>query len=555
MPAPSAPAQAAPAPAAADIRDPQHFALVLRAWEATTTERTLKDVLAAVTCVLTPVVPYIGLGIVAFDAPGSIPYALHHVEMGAMDPAKVAAMRAAQAQAQAQANGGPPVPARPRAPYDGSSFNDTLNAGRPFTCDDLMTKAAWLEHEAKLAMVGIRAYTAVPLVVQGRRIGNAMFCRMAAVPFTPPQVRLLADVGRALAVAVANALANEEIKRLRDQLEAENVALRAQLAQPPSFGDIVGASPALRRVLDAVEQVAGTSATVLITGETGTGKEMIVRALHRLSGPGRNRAPLVKINCAAVPSTLIAAELFGHERGAFTGATERRKGRFEQAHGGTLFLDEVGELPPDVQILLLRVLQEREFERLGGQETIRVDVRLVTATNRDLAEDVRAGRFRRDLFYRLNVFPIPLPPLRERPEDIPLLAAHFADTYARRLNRTIDRIDRRTLQLLERYSWPGNVRELEHVIERAVILARNGTLRVERATLAGGLAGALPDGDLGEDLRGREREALESALRASGGRVSGADGAAARLGLPASTLEFRIKRLGIDKFRFRRTAG
>jgi formate hydrogenlyase transcriptional activator len=539
-------AVAAAAALQGDISDPQHFALVLRAWEATTTERTLKDVLAAVTCVLTPVVPYVGLGIVVFDAPGSIPYVLHHVEMGPMDPEKIAAMRAAQAKSA------PPAPARREAPYAGSAFNETLNAGRPFTCDDLMAKPAWLKHEGKLALVGIRAYTAVPLVVQGRRIGNAMFCRQAAVPFTPPQLRLLADVSRALAVAVANALANEEIKRLRDQLEAENVALRAQLAQPPSSGDIVGASPALRRVLDAVAQVAETSATVLITGETGTGKEMIVRALHRLSGPGRSRAALVKINCAAVPQTLIAAELFGHERGAFTGATERRKGRFEQAHGGTLFLDEVGELPPDVQVLLLRVLQERELERLGGRETIRVDVRLVTATNRDLAEDVRAGRFRRDLFYRLNVFPIHLPPLRERPEDIPLLTAHFADVYARRLNRTIDRIDRRTLRLLERYSWPGNVRELEHVIERAVILSRNGTLRVDRETLAGGLAGALPDGDISEQLRARERDALEAALHASAGRISGPTGAAARLGLPASTLEFRIKRLGIDKFRFRR---
>jgi formate hydrogenlyase transcriptional activator len=525
----------------------EHYAIVLRAWEATTMERTLKDVLAAVTTVLTPVVPYVGLGIVAFDSPGSFPYALHHVDLGPMDAPKVMQMRAAHAE------GRPPLPARPAASYDGSAFNAALNAGHPFTCDDVMAKSTWLEHESKLVMVGIRAYTAVPLVVQGRRIGNAMFCRREPDPFTPPQVRLLADASRALAVAVANAMANEEIKRLRDQLEAENVALRAQLAQPPSFGDIVGTSPALRRVLESVEQVAETGATVLVSGETGTGKEMIVRALHRLSG--RPRAPLVKINCAAVPQTLIAAELFGHERGAFTGATERRKGRFEQAHGGTLFLDEVGELPPDVQVMLLRVLQEREFERLGGQETVRVDVRLVTATNRDLVDDVRAGRFRRDLFYRLNVFPIHLPPLRERPEDVPLLAAHFAETYGRRLNRPIDRIDRRSLHLLESYSWPGNVRELEHVIERAVILARNGTLRVDRSALAGsGLIGALRDGDLSADLRTREREALEAALSASGGRVAGPGGAAASLGLPASTLEFRIKRLGIDKFRFRRPA-
>jgi len=250
-----------------------------------------------------------------------------------------------------------------------------------------------------------------------------------------------------------------------------------------------------------------------------------------------------------VPETLLASELFGHERGAFTGATGRRKGRFEQANGGTLFLDEVGDLSPEAQVMLLRVLQEREFERVGGNQTLRVDVSLVAATNRDLAEDVRAGSFRSDLYYRLNVFPIHMPPLRDRPEDIPLLVEHFAARYGTRFGRSIAGIDRRTMNLLASYDWPGNVRELENVVERAVITSRNGTLRVEREAL---LAGSSMVRDLDTQLKTQEREAIEAALSASRGRVSGPTGAAIRLGMPASTVEFRIKRLGIDKFRYRR---
>jgi formate hydrogenlyase transcriptional activator len=254
------------------------------------------------------------------------------------------------------------------------------------------------------------------------------------------------------------------------------------------------------------------------------------------------------VHCAAIPNTLLASELFGHERGAFTGASERRKGRFEKAHGGTLFLDEVGELPPDAQVMLLRVLQEREFERLGGGETVHVDVRVVAATNRDLGDEVRSGRFRDDLYYRLNVFPIHLPPLRERIEDIAPLAARLAAKHARRLNRTVERIDKTSLRLLEGYDWPGNVRELENVVERAIIVSRHGTLRIERGFLGNA---AMNKSAVGQHLRNEERGAIESALRLSHGRISGPTGAATRLGLPASTLEFRIKRLGIDKFSFR----
>jgi formate hydrogenlyase transcriptional activator len=280
-------------------------------------------------------------------------------------------------------------------------------------------------------------------------------------------------------------------------------------------------------------------------GETGTGKELLARAVHQRSR--RAAKPFVEINCAAVPETLLASELFGHERGAFTGALERRAGRFEQADGGTLFLDEIGELPPEMQVLLLRVLQTREVQRLGGSGAIPTDVRIVAATNRDLTGDVADGRFRSDLFYRLNVFPVHVPPLRERPEDIGLLTAHLAAKYAARFGRRVSRIDRRSLQLLEAHPWPGNVRELENLVARAVIVAEDEVLRIPRQMLAG----ASPARRLDADLQQSEREAIEAALQTCRGRVAGADGAARRLGLAPSTLESRIQRLGIDKHRFR----
>ena len=337
------------------------------------------------------------------------------------------------------------LPVRTEVPYEGSDLWREHRAGLPYACADLLQKDAWLPHEFRLAAVGVRAYAACPLNVLGKPVGVAVFCRGAPMTFTPQQLTVLSDVSRALAVAVANAMANEEIRKLREQLEAENISLRAQLGQAPWFEGIVGDSQALRSALDAVEQVAATDATVMITGETGTGKELIARALHRRSP--RAHGPLIMVNCSAIPETLLASELFGHERGAFTGAVDRRKGRFEQAHGGTLFLDEVAEMPQETQVLLLRVLQEHEFERLGGVETLRVDVRIVAATNRDLAEHVRDGRFRNDLYYRLNVFPIRMPALRERREDIPLLVAHFAAKHGARFGRVISRIERAHAQV------------------------------------------------------------------------------------------------------------
>ncbi len=504
--------------------------LVLQVWEAVNTARDLDGVLAAVAGLLLPAVNFQGIAIVTFGESKARPFALHIVGHG--QPIRV------------QGNVPRPHP-HPSIPYSGSELEKKVKSQSAYSCPDLQKKEAWLPHEFRLAAAGLRAYAAIPLMVRGTALGLAAFTRRAPRAFSAEELSMLVQVSTAIGVAVANALANEEIRNLRDQLEAENLALRSQLGQARGFDEIIGDAPSLRAVLEAVEQVAPTSANVLITGETGTGKELVARAIHNLSP--RAEAPLVAVNCAAIPATLIASELFGYERGAFTGALERRKGRFEQAHGGTLFLDEIGDLPAEVQIALLRVLQERRFERLGGTQSIGVDVRVITATNRDLAEEVRAGRFRSDLFYRLNVFPIRMPALRDRREDIAPLVAHFAAKYGARFGRGITRIDRRSMKALESYAWPGNVRELENIIERAVILARDGILRVDLDELPGWSAA----GNMPADLLAREREAIQLALRNSAGRVSGPRGAAVSLGVPASTLESRIKRLGIDKFRYR----
>jgi len=530
----------------------RRHSLVLRAWEVINSERELQGVLEAVADVLVPVVPFVGIAIIAPEARQDAPWAMHVVgeprrDCESVDDLEHRIVAAADRERMKATDPASRTILEKRLiSYEGSELDGVEKADQPYICNDLMAKEAWFPHEFKLAAAGIQAYTAIPLQARGRRIGVLVFSRAKPDPFMAEQMTILVDVSRAIAVAVANALANEEIARLRDQLEAENVALRDQLSRITKFEEMVGDSPSLRRALEAVEQVAATDATVLIAGETGTGKELIARAIHQRSH--RAKGPLVKFNCAAIPETLLASELFGHERGAFTGAIERRKGRFEHAQGGTLFLDEIGELPPELQVMLLRVLQEREFERLGGDDTIHVDVRIVAATNRDLMDDVRAGRFRSDLYYRLNVFPLRLPPLRERSGDIPLLAAHFAAKHAERFGRAIKRIDRRSMKLLESHHWPGNVRELENVIERAIILSRDGVLRVERDALPH----ANLAGNMDERLRAQEREAIEAALRASRGRISGPNGAARALGLAPSTLDLRIKSLGIDKFHYRR---
>ena len=344
----------------------------------------------------------------------------------------------------------------------------------------------------------------------------------------------------------------DEIRALRDQLYKENVALREEIDITRMFEEIVGSSPALQSVLSRVAKVAPADSTVLITGETGTGKELIARAIHKRSG--RSSRAFVSLNCAAIPRDLIASELFGHEKGAFTGATQRRVGRFESAEGGTIFLDEVGELPAEIQVALLRVLQEREFQRVGGNESFKTNVRVVAATNRDLQGAIVEGRFREDLFYRLNVFPIEVPPLRERKEDIPLLVQYFAERYASKAGKNITNINKKSMEALHSYTWPGNIRELQNVIERSVVICDTDTLFVDeswlgRRTPASVEGTALP---LTEKLSVQERQMIEAALADSNGRVSGPRGAAAKLGIPQSTLDSKIKALKIDKQRFRK---
>src|SRR5882724_11755398 len=345
----------------------------------------------------------------------------------------------------------------------------------------------------------------------------------------------------------------DDRKRAEERLREENVALREEIDKASMFEEIVGSSPALTAVLSRVSKVASSDSTVLITGETGTGKELLARAIHRRSQ--RASRAFVAVNCAAIPHDLIASELFGHERGAFTGATQRRLGRFELADGGTIFLDEIGELSPEMQIALLRVLQEHEFERLGGTGSIRTNVRVIAATNRDLQAAIVAGIFRSDLFYRLNVFPIEVPPLRERQEDIPLLVKYLIDRYARKAGKNIRGVNKRSLELLQSYPWPGNVRELQNVIERSVIVCETENLLVDESWLSRQPHATRRKSELGLSRKpaAQEKEIIEAALRESEGRVSGQSGAAAKLGVPGSTLESKIRSLKINKNRFKTT--
>jgi transcriptional regulator with GAF, ATPase, and Fis domain len=394
-----------------------------------------------------------------------------------------------------------------------------------------------------------RSVLCIPLLKQTRLAGILYLENsLTSDAFTPARMALLEVLASDAAISLENARLYYEISELKDQLYKENLVLRDEVDRTSMFEEIVGTAPALKTVLARVAKVARTDSTVLIAGETGTGKELVARAIHRRSS--RASKSFVGVNCAVVPRELIASELFGHEKGAFTGATQRRLGRFELAHGGTIFLDEVGELPMETQVALLRVLQEREFERVGGSTSIRVDVRVVTATNRDLQSAVEAGTFRSDLFYRLNVFPIEVPALRERADDIPLLVEYFIDRYARKAGKTLRRVNKRTLERLRSYPWPGNVRELQNVIERSVIVCDTDEFTVDESWLTArpAIEGRLA---LSGTIAAHEKAVIEDALRACGGRVYGPSGAAERLGIPRSTLESKIRALRINKHRFR----
>jgi formate hydrogenlyase transcriptional activator len=428
-------------------------------------------------------------------------------------------------------------------PFDSSLSGRVLRSGKPWVGDvDELFKSGF--HPQIAIEEGLQTLCILPLIRGNRVLGVLSLARLQKNAFTQPDVDFLSQIAGQIAIAIDNALAYRQISELKDQLTQEKLYLEGELRSEMNFEEIIGNSTALRKVLHQVEAVGPTGSTVLIYGETGTGKELIARAVHNLSD--RHANAFVKLNCAAIPTGLLESELFGHERGSFTGAVTQRIGRFELASPGTIFLDEVGEIPLDLQPKLLRVLQEREFERLGSSRTLRTDARLIAATNRDLAAMVGEQTFRSDLFYRLNVFPIRVPALRERTEDIPFLVRHFAQYFARNMKKQIDTISSETMSALVRYPWPGNIREMQNVIERAVILSRGPVLHIPSADLKS----RIPDG--GETngfatLEEVERKHILSVLEQTNWVFGGPHGAAVRLGLKRATLQFRMQKLGITR--------
>jgi len=393
----------------------------------------------------------------------------------------------------------------------------------------------------RLAAAGLKSLCCIPLITRNRVLGTLNIGSTKEDAFTPADVDFLTQVASQAAIAIENATAFQEIAQLKDRLAEEKLYLQDEIRTERNFGEIIGDEPAFRGVLEQVATVAPTDASVLILGETGTGKELIARAIHDLSG--RRERTFVKLNCAAIPTGLLESELFGHERGAFTGAIAQKVGRFELANKGTLFLDEVGDIPLELQPKLLRALQEHEFERLGSVRTIKVDVRLVAATNRDLSQMIAGREFRSDLYYRLSVFPLSLPPLRERTGDIPKLVRYFTQKYARRMNRRIETIPSATMEALAGYGWPGNVRELENLMEGAVILTRGTALEIPMAELRA----ATPDTPSPVTLEDAERDHIRRVLEQAAGVVGGPNGAAARLGMKRTTLQSKMKKLGIAR--------
>ncbi|HZP64477.1 MAG TPA: sigma 54-interacting transcriptional regulator [Terriglobales bacterium] len=425
-------------------------------------------------------------------------------------------------------------------PIEGSTPGDAFKSGKPVIVNRLDPSELPPEMLKKASAEGLNSFCDIPLISRDRLLGVLAVGRRHENGFDDDEVAFLIQAANQVAIGVENALTYKEITELKDKLAQEKLYLEDEIRGEMDFEGIVGQSSALRHVLQLVETVAPSNSTVLLLGETGTGKELIARAIHERSR--RKDRTFVKINCAAIPTGLLESELFGHERGAFTGAITQKIGRLELADQGTLFLDEVGDIPIDIQPKLLRALQEREFERLGSTRTKKVDVRLVAATNRDLEKMIESREFRQDLFYRLNVFPIRIPPLRERPDDIPLLVRYFAQKYARRMEKQIESVPTTTMKTLSKWHWPGNIRELENFIERSVILTHGSALQV-------------PVGEFAEQAKvvtvathtdSAERNQILEILKETGGRVAGPKGAAARLGLKRTTLISRLKKLGID---------
>jgi formate hydrogenlyase transcriptional activator len=438
---------------------------------------------------------------------------------------------------------------------EGSPSGAALRTMKPLTLRSPFI--GWLNYPIVQTAVreGLKSFCFLPLISRNRAIGTLVLARLRDDAFSDADIEFLGQVANQIALAVENALAYREIRELKEQLSKEKLYLEDEIRSEMNFAQIIGSSASLRRALKRVETVAPTDSTVLIYGETGTGKELIARGIHDLS-PRRSK-PFVKLNCAAIPTGLLESELFGHEKGAFTGAIAQRIGRFEVADGGTIFLDEIGEIPLELQTKLLRVLQEREFERLGSSRTIRTDARLIAATNRNLEAMVSEQKFRSDLFFRLDVFPVHVPPLRERQGDIPLLVRHFTQEFSRRMKKVIETIPSAAMDALCRYHWPGNIRELQNVIERAVITSTGLALRIDVADLKFPKAGTAPaekpasprspNAPLHNVLEETERQQILRALKQSNWIVAGPNGAAAHLGMNRSTLQVRIRKLGISR--------
>jgi formate hydrogenlyase transcriptional activator len=427
-------------------------------------------------------------------------------------------------------------------PVEGTLIGDILKKGMSEVSDFSDPSLKLPEEEAAFIHAeGIRFGYACPMYVHNRKLGVFSLVRKTNTQFTPDDVEMADMVAQQVAIALSNACAYKDIADLKDRLATEKVYLEDEIRSELNFSEIIGKSAALRNVLKQIETVAPTDSTVLIYGETGTGKELIARAIHDRSR--RRTGTFVKLNCAAIPTGLLESELFGHERGAFTGAISQRIGRFELANHGTIFLDEIGEIPLELQPKLLRVLQEREFERLGNSRTLRTDARLIAATNRDLEAMAAENKFRPDLYYRLNVFPVQVPALRDRPEDVPLLVRHFVEQFSRQMNRDIDTIPAETMNALTRYSWPGNIRELQNLVERGVILSPGNVLQVPLQDLKHRSASGITSSS--QTLEETERAHILAVLQKTKWKLSGPNGAAARLGLNRSTLQFRMKKLGI----------
>lgn len=427
-------------------------------------------------------------------------------------------------------------------PVDSGPAGVAIKSRRPALFNAVDLKRFQVEISRRLLAEDVHSVCCVPLMSRDRVLGTLNVASTREAAFGQEAVDLLSRVANQIAIAVDNALAYRQIAELNEQLAKEKLYLEEEIKADHNFEEIIGKSLALRRTLSQIEIVAPTDSTVLIQGETGTGKELVARAIHHLSS--RRDRTFVKLNCAAIPTGLLESELFGHEKGAFTGAIATKIGRFELAHGGTIFLDEIGDIPLELQSKLLRVLQEREFERLGSTRTVKVDVRLIAATNQALAKNVETKAFRSDLYYRLHVFPITIPPLRDRPEDIPLLVRHFTQQFARRMNKQIDEISAEAGMALSQYHWPGNIRELENIIERAVILSQGRTLHVPIAELR--RPTELPAGTI-IPLDAAERDLIVRALQHTKWVIGGPTGAAAQLGMKRTTLQGKMRKHNISR--------